>query len=332
VRSVPGPSAVVSRPTHRRAAPGVRQVVIDTDMAPDDWMAILYLLMHPQVEVQAVTVTGAGEAHCRPGVRHALDLVALAGQPHVPVTCGRATPLRGDREFPRAWRARVDNLFGLQLPRSVKEPSAVSAVELLGQIIRSDPGRVEIIALGPLTNLGELLLREPALPGQIAFVTIMGGAVRVPGNVGRGGGVGDGPAEWNLHVDPYATRLVLGLGRAVLLIPLDATNHVPMTTTFLERIAADHSTPAADFVYQTLEARRTDVEAGRLYFWDPLAAVALTNPEVVTIEELPLLVRQEDGPAAGQTYIDPAGSPVRVALGARQAAFEGLFLDTLNGR
>ena len=37
-------------------------VVIDTDMAADDWLAILYLLMRSDVEVIAITVTGAGEA------------------------------------------------------------------------------------------------------------------------------------------------------------------------------------------------------------------------------------------------------------------------------
>ena len=44
-----------------------RPVVIDTDMAADDWLAILYLLKRPEVEVVAVTVTGTGEAHCAPG-------------------------------------------------------------------------------------------------------------------------------------------------------------------------------------------------------------------------------------------------------------------------
>ena len=64
-------------------------MIIDTDMAADDWLAILYLLGRPEVEVAAVTVTGAGEAHCQPGVRNALALIALAGHPDIPVACGR---------------------------------------------------------------------------------------------------------------------------------------------------------------------------------------------------------------------------------------------------
>ena len=73
-----------------------RPVIIDTDMAGDDWLAILYLLNRPDVSVQAITVTGTGEAHCGPGIKHALSLTALAGQPDIPVSCGRETPLQGD--------------------------------------------------------------------------------------------------------------------------------------------------------------------------------------------------------------------------------------------
>jgi len=61
-------------------------------MAADDWLAILYLLMRSDVDILAITVTGAGEAHCAPGTRHALDLAALAGRPEIPVACGRETP------------------------------------------------------------------------------------------------------------------------------------------------------------------------------------------------------------------------------------------------
>ncbi|MFN2207548.1 MAG: nucleoside hydrolase, partial [Candidatus Promineifilaceae bacterium] len=62
-------------------AAGAQPILIDTDMAVDDWLAILYLLQRPDVDVRAITVAGTGEAHCGPGVKNALDLVALAGRP-----------------------------------------------------------------------------------------------------------------------------------------------------------------------------------------------------------------------------------------------------------
>ncbi len=122
---------VTPRPTPTPFIGAPRAVVVDTDMAGDDWMAILYLLQRQDVSVKAITVTGAGEAHCAPGVRNALGLIALAGETGIPVACGRETPLEGNHAFPAAWREGVDSLFGLSLPEGVNPAITLSAAELL---------------------------------------------------------------------------------------------------------------------------------------------------------------------------------------------------------
>ena len=91
-------------------------------MASDDVMAILYLLSRPDVSIRAITISGTGETHCEPGVRNALGLVALAGKADIPVACGREKPLQGDTEFPAAWRAGVEKIRGVTLPKG-GEPS-----------------------------------------------------------------------------------------------------------------------------------------------------------------------------------------------------------------
>jgi hypothetical protein len=161
--------------TPHAVAADAQPVVIDTDMAPDDWLAILYLLGRSDVDVQAITVTGAGEAHCSAGTRNAFDLVALAGQPEIPVACGREVSLEGDHAFPTEWRERVDDLLGLTLPENSREVSSESAVELLTRIIQGSPQKVHLIVLGPLTNVGEVLEAEPALVMNLEMITVMGG-------------------------------------------------------------------------------------------------------------------------------------------------------------
>ncbi|HEX5823244.1 MAG TPA: nucleoside hydrolase, partial [Candidatus Limnocylindrales bacterium] len=94
--ALPAPGSSIAptsaAPTTAAASTGpTRPVVIDTDMAADDWLAILLLLGRPDVDVRAITVTGTGEAHCAPGVRNARALVELAGKPPIPVACGRET-------------------------------------------------------------------------------------------------------------------------------------------------------------------------------------------------------------------------------------------------
>lgn len=308
-------------------------VLIDTDMAADDWMAILYLLNRADVRVEAITVTGTGEAHCDPGIENAMRLTALAGQPDIPVSCGRETPLEGDHTFPADWRERVDSLAGLTLADNPASPASQDAVDLLITKITTNPEKVTILTLGPLTNLAEALQTAPEIIENIEMLYLMGGAVDVPGNVGySNAGIDNTAADWNIYVDPHATAIVLQSGVPITLIPLDASNEVPVTMDFVKRLKKDRSTPEAEFVYDVLANTRYNdfVRQGGFYFWDPLAAAILTDHSLATFETRTITVIEEEGNQSGRTQANESGSPVRMAVEVEEELFEQLFLDTLN--
>ncbi len=311
----------------------VRPVIIDTDMAADDWLAILYLLNRPDVSVEAITVTGTGEAHCEPGIKNAMSLAALAGQPDIPVSCGRTTPLQGDHAFPAEWRTRVDTLAGLTLPSNPASVTPQSAVDLLTAKIKSMPGKVTIIALGPLTNLAEALQSAPEIKENIEMVYIMGGAVDVPGNVGfSNAGIDNSVADWNIYVDPRAAAIVLQSGVPVTLVPLDATNHVPVTPNFVQRLKLNRKTPEARFAFDVLSKTQYSnfIRSGTYYLWDTLAAAILTDNSLAVFETRNLSVIEEEGNQSGRTQASENGTPVRVAVDVEAERFKQLFLDTLN--
>jgi pyrimidine-specific ribonucleoside hydrolase len=312
-------------------AAGARPVIIDTDMAADDWLAILYLLQRSDVEVKAITVTGAGEAHCDPGVSNALSLVMLAGRPEIPVACGRETPLQGKHTFPENWRQRVDSMFGLALLENPNPPGSITAVELLIRTVNDSPAKIHLLTLGPLTNVAEALQTDPAFAEKLASITIMGGAVKEPGNVGSSSDIKNDTAEWNIYVDPHAATIVFASGIPITLVPLDATNYAPVTMDFYQRKMKDRHTPAAEFVYRVLTKLDKSIRAGQFDFWDPLAAAVLTDESLVTFQELPIAVIEEEGSESGRTLVSEDGHPMRVAVKAELPRFEALFLDTLNG-
>lgn len=318
--------------TPHAVAADAQPVVIDTDMAADDWLAILYLLGRSDVDVQAITVTGAGEAHCSAGTRNALNLVALAGRPEIPVACGREAPLEGDHAFPTEWRERVDDLLGLTLPENSRETSSESAVELLTRIIQGSPQKVHLITLGPLTNVGEVLEAEPGLVMNLEMITVMGGAVEVAGNVGSSSNIENEVAEWNIYVDPRAAAEVFGSGAPITLVPLDATNYAPVTMEFYRRLERDRTMSVAEFVYRVLAAQEENVRSGWYYFWDPLAAAIATEEGLGTFQEISLIVVEEEGAESGRTLESERGIIMRVAMKADRERFEALFLDAVNGR
>jgi len=309
---------------------GAIPVIIDTDMAGDDWMAILYLLQRSDVNVIAITVTGTGEAHCGPGVRHALDLLMLAGRPDVSVTCGRNSPLSGDHAFPMEWRNQVDNLFDLSLPRNPNSSSDETAPNLIIRLAQESAQKIHIVALGPLTNIAEAVESDPNLGQNLQMLTIMGGAITVRGNVGPTLGVDNPYAEWNIYADPHSAKVVFDSAIPITLVPLDATQYVPITMDFYKQIKNDRGTPAAEFVYRTLTQKENDIRQGWYYFWDPLAAAIATEESLAKFQQLQLVVIEEEGPDSGRIMESNNGRFVRVAIWADAAYFEELFLDTLN--
>jgi pyrimidine-specific ribonucleoside hydrolase len=308
-------------------------VVIDTDMGTDDAMAIAFLLRRPDVEVKAITVTGAGLAHCEQGVHNVLRLLALANHADIPVACGRTTPLRGTHAFPEPWRQQADTLNGLSLPEPKSSASASTAVQLLTSALEGSQRKVTVLALGNLTNLAEAFEAKPSLTERVERLYVMGGAVTVPGNIGDSPGVNppNPHAEWNIYVDPYAAARVFETA-PVVLVPLDATNHVQVTEEFLHRFEQDRQTPEADFVYRLLASDPEYVRSGTYFFWDPLAAVSLAVEGAVTYEQKKVRVIQEEGESSGRTLESETGHPVRTGVSADRQKFESAFLDTLNGR
>jgi pyrimidine-specific ribonucleoside hydrolase len=302
-------------------------ILIDTDTGSDDLMAIAFLLSHSDVQVEAIT-TANGLAHTDIGARNLVRLLTLAGRTDIPVFVGRSTPLQGNAEFPADWRRIADELPGVTLPDTANKPDPRRAADYMAQRLANPRRKVRILALGPLTNLAEVLKRTPAAAGSIDEIVIMGGAVRVPGNLGDGGSfkTDNKTAEWNIFVDPLAARIVFRSGIKIHLIPLDATNTVPIDAAFLRDFKTRAKSPLARFVSQVLEADRQAIEHGFFYAWDPLAAVALLHPGVVQTTALHIDVRQ-DPPEQGRTIATPGQPNARVAIQADSASFRRFFLN-----
>lgn len=298
-------------------------IVIDTDALPDDWMAITYLLTRPEVDVRAITVTGSAVLGCADGQRQVLRLLALFGRSDIPVACGRTTLTGGGHPFPSEWRAgNLGLMQEVSLPEPRTSPDPRPATEVLLAVLAASPEPLTIVALGPLTNLLDAFVADVDIREHVAEIVIMGGALDVGGNIGGG------PAEWNFYVDPSAASFVLGAGRPIALIALDATSDAPATAETIAEIRADASTPAHRFVADLLGAMGGVVAAGDYFFWDPLAAVAATDGRIAgfVTERLDVLTGGED---SGRVVRSPLGAPVRIAVSADRSAFLRAFIQTL---
>ena len=187
---------------------------------------------------------------------------------------------------------------------------------------------VTIVALGPLTNLAEALLATPSLADKIARIVIMGGALRVAGNIREvNPRIENSFAEWNIFCDPYAADVVFQSGALITLVPLDATNQAPLGDAFVQRLATGPVTPASQFVLRAIRRIQPLLRGQAFYLWDPLAAAIAVQEGIAVREQVRLRVRQEPGPELGRVIEDPKGRLIDVCITIDRAAFECEYLQ-----
>ncbi len=222
--------------------PAARKVLIDTDTASDDAVALIMALRSPAVEVLGIT-TVAGNVDVAQATRNALYTVELCGR-EVPVYGGAASPLTRSLEA-ATWFHGRDGLSDQGFV-CIREPAAEPAVQAILRLIEANPG-LEIITLGPLTNVARALLLRPDLASRVARCVVMGGAPCCEGNVTPA-------AEYNLWVDPEAARIVCASQLPIELVgwQLSRGDAVVSHAEVEQILALD--TPAARFAIRSNDA------------------------------------------------------------------------------
>lgn len=187
-------------------------VVVDTDLAPDDLVALAYLLRHPGVRVHAITVPTTGLVNCPVGIDLAHDLMTAVDVSPVPISCG--TNPRGPQgiAFPRSWSYAAASDSGLtRIVGTWNETTPASPPELIGRLAAEHPG-LQVIALGPATELAAMLRTSPRAYGRIARIVAMTGVVTGPPQ-------DDTAGEWNAAADPDSLAAVLAGPVPVTVVP-----------------------------------------------------------------------------------------------------------------
>ncbi|MHC6222803.1 nucleoside hydrolase [Arthrobacter sp. MMS24-S77] len=194
------------------------RIILDTDIGSDvdDALALALILGSPEAELLGVT-TVYGDTLLR--ARLAKRLGKLAGC-DVPVYCGIGTPLSGREVW---WPGHEGSLHEGLENESIQHEDAVNY--LLRQV-SEHPGEIDIVAIGPLTNIAAALKEDPAFGRNVRHLWIMGGAF------------GSDEAEHNFRSDDLSASIVFSSNLNITVTGLEITREVEMRRDQLELIAA----------------------------------------------------------------------------------------------
>lgn len=302
--------------------PETKKIIIDTDPGQDDAVAILLALASPELEVLGITAV-AGNVPLALTEKNARKICELAGRPDVKVFAGAVRPMVRDLVTAEEVHGKT-GLDGPELPEPSMPLQDRHAVDFIVEtLMREESGTVTLCALGPLTNLGLALVREPRIAARIKQIVLMGGGLFEGGNVTPA-------AEFNIFVDPHAADLVLRSGVPVVVVPLDCT-HKALTTA--RRVAAfrDLGTRPGVAVAEMLEfferfdESKYGTDGGPLH--DPCVIAYLLKPEFFASRHINVSVETTSELTMGMTVADWWGVSKRPrnATYVRDVDHEGLF-------
>jgi purine nucleosidase len=284
-----------------------RKIIIDTDPGQDDAVAILLALASPELEVLAL-VAVAGNVRVTQNAYNALQILEVAGRPDVPVYLGCERPMR----HPLITAEYVHGATGLDgptLPAPQIQPQRSHGVDyIIETLLAHDPGTITLCCLGPLTNIGMAMVKEPAIFSRIAEIVLMGGGCFEGGNVTPA-------AEFNIYVDPEAADLVFRSGVPITQVPLDVSHSMLTTQPRIDAFRAlgnRSGVVTAEMLefFERFDEQKYGWEGGPLH--DPCVIAYLLKPDLFHGRHINVVIETQSELTRGMTVADYWGVTGRV--------------------
>lgn len=294
-----------------------RPFIIDCDTGTDDSIAVIAALGSEEICVKAITSVN-GNVRERDTSRNNRNLMAHLGI-SMEVAHGASSPLYPRGEYYDDTHGST-GLGNVVLKEAEEYPySKDMAPEVIRRIAEEENGELELLVVGPMTNIAIALTMYPALKEQIKHIWFMGGAI-------RGGNITT-TAEFNIWVDPAAAQIVLGSGIPMTMVGLDVTEQAAMKKEDADELRAVGTKGAvfvADILDYMFERCANGGEDALMH--DASAVAAAVNPECMVFEKYFVAVDCVSPYTAGHTAVDARRESgkepnVNVAVGIHVDAF-----------
>ena len=188
-----------------------RKVIIDTDTAGDDASALILAAKSSSIDILGVTVL-EGNVDLEQATKNALASLEIAGC-DAPVYKGADTTYTGEQIEAFSVYGN-DGMGDKDIVHPVGKTMDQDAVDFIIETVKKYPDEVEIIALGPATNIANAIDKDPAAMEHVKRIWSMGTAGLGPGNSSP-------VSEFNVMHDAPAYQRMLQAGMPITIVGLD---------------------------------------------------------------------------------------------------------------
>ena len=295
-----------------------RNVILDVDTGIDDAVAIAMATYSNKLNVKLIT-TVAGNLSVNAVTKNTLNFLQAIGRTKIPVAIGANAPM--EREKDKSIQAHGKRGLGkYKFPPLELQPDKLPAVEKMYKVIMRAKKKVSILALGPLTNVAELLIKHPEVKENLDYILISGGLLH---DSKKNPYLG-----FNVMQDPEAARYVLKLADKVIIVPSNHGHTAFLTPEEVEQTRTTNKTgEMLEYIFRSYKDRHVKVGIAT---HDPCAVVYAAHPEYFSKEGMYVHIRFIQKKGTGVIDFDTTREPnMKVATKISVKKFKKLYFETL---
>ena len=270
---------------------------IDTDTGVDDAVALLCALKLDKLAIRGISAVAGNVEHAKT-FKNCRNVLAYAGREDIKVYPGAIKPMCVELDDASEVHGK-DGLGGVVIPDSSAEKETMHAWDAIYEAAKKEGGKLQIVAVGPLTNIANAIISHPDLKGMIERILIMGGAA-VGGNATMA-------AEFNIYADPHSAETVMQSGIPVVMFGLDITVDAYLDSKDIQDIR-DFNTKISKFFVDVVQSNLNfyikNYKREILCIHDACPLIYLQYPEIFTGQKAGVYVETQSRLCFGKTVTD----------------------------
>ena len=270
---------------------------IDTDTGVDDAVALLCALKLDKLAIRGISAVAGNVEHAKTLV-NCRNVLAYAGREDIKVYPGAIKPMCVELDDASEVHGK-DGLGGVVIPESPAKKETMHAWDAIYEAAKKEGGKLQIVAVGPLTNIANAIISHPDLKDMIERILIMGGAA-VGGNATMA-------AEFNIYADPHSAETVMQSGIPVVMFGLDVTVDAYLDGKDIQDIR-DFNTKISKFFVDVVQSNLNfyikNYKREILCIHDACPLIYLQYPEIFTGQKAGVYVETQSRLCFGKTVTD----------------------------
>lgn len=281
----------------------MKKIILDCDPGMDDSMAIVMAAKSEEIDLLAVTTVN-GNYPAEVTASNARKILELIGRTDIPVAKGMSEPMvRPVAKDPFTHGA--DGLANANLPDPKMPLCNKHAVNLIIDLVKDNPNEVTLVCTAPLSNIGMALKMAPEIKPLIKEIVAISGAFGL-NQASFLNATGDTPqSEWNVYVDPEASKIVYESGIPFKAIGLDIATYfnVDFTEKDIEMFGSSNRREA-NFIANAIHFVKGNGYGAYCTCIDCMAVAYVIDESIVSFDKALVSVITDDGPCLGMTVRD----------------------------